>query len=86
MSHDVVILMSHTVVVMSHDMYYYSLKASKPFTECLSFAEHCSGLVGKDPLEKVTYTLRVQWCLAKWYKHSNNNGAIRALIMVCVGG
>lgn len=59
------------------------IKASKSFLECLSFVEHCDGMVGSSALEKVRYTLRVRWCVAKWYVFSGNHDiAIQALSLV----
>lgn len=49
----------------------------------MAFVELCHGLVGSSALEKVTYTLRVQWCLGKWAQLSgDHDSAIQALTMV----
>ena len=63
------------------------LRLVRVFMECLEFVQLCSGQVGHSALEKVTYTLRVQWCLSKWYQFSGkHDGAIQALTMVSVTG
>ena len=58
-------------------------KAPRSFLQCLSFVRHCDGLVGGSALGTVTFTLRVQWCLAKWELYSgNHDSAMHALTLV----
>ena len=59
------------------------VKSNRSFADCLVFVEQCSGMVGHSALEKLKYTLRVQWCVAKWHQFSSNHSAsLQALTMV----
>ena len=59
------------------------VKSCRSFLECLAFVQHCDGMVGLSALEKVKFTLRVQWVSGKWHLLSgNHDDAVQALTMV----